>query len=211
MFKAQIGQDLGASPKVERFWVAAIATTMVGAYLANSMGIITFPVDAMKDFMYSEFHRMKDAMKEDPSDLTKEAALMNTIGAFLNEKQPRNMVILDRTWAAATRPPKGYATILNERANDNWGKLEVQISGDPLSMKISDIALGEWCTKGKRPKNVLVDQMRRVMGAKLSSGMIGSGSRKGTARENVWVINAAPGTEIEKYLEFTVNHKFLPP
>jgi hypothetical protein len=211
LYKAQIAQELSASPKVERFWVAAIATTLVGAHLANTLGIIAFPMDEMKKFMFSEFHRMKDAMAEDPSDLTKESALMNTIGAFLNEKQPRNMVILDRTWPHATRPPKGYATILNERPNDNWGKLEVQISGDPLSMKISDIALGEWCAKGKRPKNVLVDQMRQVLGAKLSSAMIGSGSRKGTARENVWVINAAPGTAIADYLEFTINHKFLPP
>jgi hypothetical protein len=45
----------------------------------------------------------------------------------------------------------------------------------------------------------------------LTTGMIGSGSRKGTAKENVWVINAAPGTDIADYLEFTVNHKFLPP
>jgi hypothetical protein len=211
LYKAQIAQELSASPKVERFWVAAIATTLVGAHLANTLGIIAFPMGEMKKFMFSEFHRMKNAMAEDPSDLTKESALMNTIGAFLNEKQPRNMVILDRTWAQATRPPRGYATILNEKPDQNWGKLEVQISGDPLSMKISDIALSEWCVKGKRPKNVLVDQMRHVMGAKLSSAMIGSGSRKGTARENVWVINAAPGTAIADYLEFTVNHKFLPP
>jgi hypothetical protein len=161
--------------------------------------------------MFSEFRRMKQAMDEDPSDLTKKTALMTTIGAFLNEKQPRNMVILDRTWAQATRPPKGYATILNEKNDTAWGKLEVQISGDPLSMKISDIALGEWCTKSKRPKNVLIDQMRRVLGARLTTGMIGSGSRKGTAKENVWLINAAPGTDIADYLEFTVNHKFLPP
>jgi hypothetical protein len=78
-------------------------------------------------------------------------------------------------------------------------------------MKISDIALSEWCSKVKRQKSVLVDQMRRVMGARLTTGMIGSGSRKGTAKENVWVINAAPGTDIADYLEFTVNHKFLPP
>jgi hypothetical protein len=211
VLKAQFAQQLGASPKVERFWVAAIATTILGACLANELGVVTFPMNEMRDFMFAEFHRMKRDMAEDPSDLTKQTALMTTVGAFLNEKQPRNMVILDRTWAQATRPPKGYATILNEKNDSAWGKLEVQISGDPLSMKISDIALSEWCSKVKRQKSVLVDQMRRVMGAKLSTGMIGSGSRKGTAKENVWVINAAPGTDIADYLEFTVNHKFLPP
>jgi hypothetical protein len=209
-FKTQFGQELGASPKVERFWVAAIATTILGAYLANSLGFVTFPVDEMKTFMFSEFQRMKDAMKEDPSDLTKETALMNTIGAFLNEKQSRNMVILDRTWNQPLRPPKGYANILNEKPDQNWGKLEAQVSGDPLTLRIADIALTEWCSKGKRPKNVLVDQMRSVMGAKMTSGIIGSGSRKGGAKENIWLISAAPGTAIASYLEYTINHKFLP-
>jgi hypothetical protein len=136
---------------------------------------------------------------------------MNTIGAFLNEKQPKNLIKLDKTWTQPTRPPRGYATILNEKNDSAWGKLEAQISGDPLMLKISDVALGEWCAKGKRPKNVLVDQMRRVMGAKLSSGIIGSGSRLGGAKENIWIINAAPGTEIEKYLEYAIHNKFLPP
>jgi hypothetical protein len=209
-FKMDIAQELRASPKVERFWVAAIATTMLGAYLANALGVVTFPVDDMKKFMFSEFHRMKDAMAEDPSDLTKERALMNTIGAFLNEKQPRNMVILDKTWSQPLRPPKGYANILNEKPDQNWGKLEAQVSGDPLTLRIADIALTEWCAKGKRPKNVLVDQMRSVMGAKMTSGIIGSGSRKGGAKENIWLINAKPGTEIASYLEYTINYKFLP-
>jgi hypothetical protein len=209
-FKTQFGQQLGASPKVERFWVDAIATTILGACLANSLGIVAFPVNEMKDFMFSEFKRMQSEMAEDPSDLTKETALMTTIGAFLNEKQPRNMVLLDKTWVQAARPPKGFATILNERANDNWGKLEVQISGDPLMLKFSDVALSEWCAKGKRPKNVLVDQMKRTMGARMTTGMIGAGSRKAGAKENVWIINASPGTAIADYLEYTVNHKFLP-
>jgi hypothetical protein len=211
VLKAQFGQQLGASPKVERFWVAAIATTILAGSLANSLGVVTFPLNEMRNFMFSEFHRMKQEMAEDPSDLTKESALMNTIGAFLNEKHPRNLIKLDKTWTAAARPPKGYANILNDKPDNSWGKLEVQISGDPLMLKISDMALGEWCTKGKRPKNVLVDQMKRVMGAKLSTGMLGSGSRLGGAKENVWVINAAPGTEIEKYLEYAIHHKFLPP
>jgi hypothetical protein len=210
-YKARVGQELGASPKVERFWVAAIATTLFSAYLANTLGVVTFPINEMRDFMFSEFHRMKDAMAEDPSDLTKETALMNTIGAFLNEKQPRNLIKLDKTWTQPTRPPKGYAAILNEKNDSGWGKLEAQISGDPLMLKISDIALGEWCTKGKRPKNILVDQMRRVMGARLASGIIGSGSRLAGAKENIWIINAAPGTAIAGYLEYAIQHKFLPP
>jgi hypothetical protein len=206
---AQFAQQLGAAPKVERFWVAAIATTLLGAHLANTLGVVNFPLDEMTKFMFSEFHRMKREMAEDPSDLSKENALMATIGAFINEKHPRNLVKLDRTWTAATRPPKGYANILNEQ--NNWGKLEVQISGDPLMLKISDLALSEWCLKTKYPKNTLASNMKTILGAKMTTGMLGSGSRLAGAKENIWVISAAPGTAIADYLEFAIQNKFLPP
>ena len=53
--------------------------------------------------------------------------------------------------------------------------------------------------------------MKHTLGAKMTTGMIGSGSRKAGAKENLWLINAAPGTTIGEYLEYTVNHRFLPP
>jgi hypothetical protein len=193
---------------VERYWIAAIATTIMGACLANSMGVITFPVNAMKDFMFREFNRMRSEMAEDPSDYSKEVSLLSTIGAFLNDKQPRNMVKLDKTWTNPTRPPKGYATIQNEQ--NNWGKLEVQVSGLPTTLRISDAALSEWCEKNKHPKNMLVAQMKSKLGAKMSSGMIGSGCRLGGAKENIWVI-LATGTIIEEYLEYGIHNRFLPP
>ena len=207
-YKAHFGQLLGANPKVERFWVGAIATTILGASIANSLGVINFPLNEMQQFMCAEFDRMRKEMAEDPSDYTKDNSLRMTIGTFLNEKQPRNMIKLDRTWTNATRPPKGYANILNEQ--NNWGKLEVQVSGEPLMLRISDVALSEWCLKTKRPKNILVSQMKQKLGAKMSTGMIGSGSRLAGARENVWVISAK-GTIIEEDLEYGIHNKFLPP
>jgi hypothetical protein len=72
------------------------------------------------------------------------------------------------------------------------------------------VALSEWCLKTKRPKNNLVSQMKSKLGAKLSTGMIGSGSYLAGARENVWVISAK-GTIIEDDLEYGIHNKFLPP
>jgi hypothetical protein len=208
--QSNFAQTLGADPKVERFWISAIATTMLGANIANSLGFVNFPLVEMGQFMFSEFHRMKQEMKEDPSDLTNETALLNTLSVFLNEKQPRNMIYLNKTWTLPSKPPKGYATILNDRNDTGWGKLDVQISGEPLMLRISDAALSEWCTKTKRPKNILLSQMKKKVGARMSTGMIGSGSRKAGAKENVWVINAV-GTILESYLEYAIEHKFLPP
>jgi hypothetical protein len=207
----KIARELGADPKVERYWIDAIATVMLGAHLANKLGLCEFPLVAMQKFMYGEFTRMKDEMLNDPNDFGADIALTNALGAFLNEKQPRNLIILDKTWGKVGPPPKDYAKVLNgNRLDTAWGTLEVQISGDPLTIRISDSALVQWCKRTNRPKANLTTAMRKKLNARTGKLTIGSGSKMGGAAENVWIIEAA-GTILEPMLEYTINHKFLPP
>ena len=206
----KVRQDLGADPKVHRFWVAAISTTILGALLANSLGVTKFPVEAIRQFMYGEFRRMKAEMDADPSNFAEDTALITTIGAFLNEKFPKNLVLLDKTWTSRTRPPKDYAKILNDKNDSAWGPIQVQVSGDPLNIRISDTALGEWCARTKRPKAAFTNALVTKVGARRSVQTIGSGSRKGGAAENVWVINAK-NTILEDMLDYAITYKFLPP
>ena len=209
-YQSKLSQYIGADPQVERFWVAAMATTLLGAYLANKLKLCSFPIDAMKTYMVNEFLRMKAAMLENPSDLGTDIALINAIGAFLNEKWPRNLILLDKTWTSRTRPPKEYAKILNEKADTGWGPLEVQVSGDPLVLRIADMALGQWCMKTKYSKSSLVEELRKKAGARMTTAVLGSGSHRAVAGQNVWAINAK-GTIFEEMLEMAVHRKLLPP
>ena len=72
---------------------------------------------------------------------------------------------LDKTWTSRTRPPKEYAKILNEKADTGWGPLEVQVSGDPLVLRIADMALGQWCMKTKYSKSSLGGAAQEGRGA----------------------------------------------
>ena len=209
-YQITLAKELNADPQVHRFWLAAISTTMLGAWVANHLGLCTFPLDEMRAYMISEYQRMKEEMILNPSDLGSDSALINVVGAFLNEKFPRNLIILDKTWTAKTRPPKDYARILNDKMDAQWGAIEVQVSGDPLVLRIADTALGQWCGRMKVPKTSLVEQLKKKVNARLSSAVLGSGSNRGGATQNVWVINAT-GTIFEQMLEYTINHKFLPP
>ena len=209
-FQSQLAQELNADPQVERFWIAAISTTLFGAYLANTLGVCSFPINEMKDFMVSEYHRMKREIAENPNDISTDIALINAMGTFLNEKLPRNLIILDKTWTSRTRPTKDYAKVLNEKTDTAWGPIEVQVSGDPLMLKISDMALGQWCGRTKIPKGALVDQLKKKCGARMSGATLGSGSHRAGAPQNVIIINAV-GTVLEPMLEYAVHYKLLPP
>ena len=210
LFQSRLAKELNADPQVERFWLGAISTMLFGAYLANSLKLCSFPIDEMKEYLLSEYRRMKQDMAENPNDLGSDIALLDKIGAFLNEKAPRNLIILDRTWTLRTKPSKDYAKVLNEKTDSAWGPIEVQISGDPLTLRISDTALGQWCAKTKTPKGALVDQLKKKCNARMSGGTLGSGSHRSGASQNILVINAV-GTILEDKLEYGIHHKFLPP
>ena len=206
----KIARELGADPKVERYWIDAIATVMLGAHLANKLGLCEFPLAAMQRFMYEEYARMKQEMLDDPSDFGSDRALVSTLGAFLNEKLPRNMVILNRTLPAG-RPSKDQVKILNDAPNKQWSTLEVQLSGAPLQLRISDNALTQWCKRTSRPKPNLVGAMKKKLGAKMLNVVIGSGSHLAGAKENSWMIEAT-GSILEEALEYTIAHgRFEPP
>jgi hypothetical protein len=208
--QVKLAQFLGADPKVERFWVTAMATTLLGAMYANAQGYAKFPLKEMREFMFKQYNRMRQEMQDDPSDYSQDAAFLNTLGMFLNDKFPRNLILLDKTWTLPTRPLKGYAKILNTKPDGMWGTLEVQVSGDPLVLRISDKALTEWCKSKGRPKQGLVQQLKDKLSAKMKFGVIGSGSARGGAAENTWFIDAK-GTIIEQTLEYAINNQFLPP
>jgi hypothetical protein len=206
----QCAEELGADPKIERYWIDAIATILLGAHLANKLGFCKFPIDVMKAYMYDEFRRMKQEMADDPSDFGTDTALVSTLGAFLNEKLPRNTVILNKTQMGAGKPSKDIKIINFKPPNFSWGTLEVQLSGSPLILRITDSALTSWCKRTGRPKSNLQAAMKKRLSAKMLNVVIGAGTEMAGAKENSWVIEAT-GTVLEETLEYIIAHgKFEP-
>ena len=65
LYQSKLAREIGADPQVHRFWIAAIATTMMGAYLANSLKLCTFPLNEMKDYLMSQYlpHEGRDGVE----------------------------------------------------------------------------------------------------------------------------------------------------
>jgi hypothetical protein len=205
----RVSQDLGADPKIQRYWIDAISTVLLGAMIANLLGLGMFPVEAMKTYMYWEFRRMAQEMAENPNDYGTDIALVSTLGAFLNEKLPRNTIVLSRTQIGPGKPSNDIK-IINDAMNKQWGALEVQLSGSPLLLRITDSSLSAWCKRTGRPKSNLCAAMKKRLNAKMLNVVIGAGTKMAGAKENSWVIEAT-GTVLEDTLEYIIAHgKFEP-
>jgi hypothetical protein len=197
--------------QAERYWIVAIATTIVGASIANALDIAAFPIREMWNFMTAHYFKMQKILLVTSTDFSRIQSLISALGTFLAEKHPRNMLILDRTWMKSYRPPENFAKILNDRQEGGWGKREVQISGDPLHIRISDEAISAWCKQTNRPKSAFIHGLKHLFGARFARVTIGSGCRLGGAGENCWLIDVGAGHPLEPLLEYTIHNRMLPP
>jgi hypothetical protein len=205
-FQVKLEQELSAQ-SAERCQIAAMSTTLFGASLANQLGLATFDILLMKKFMTKEFSRMQNDQKFSDGDYTNSDAVYNELSVFLNECT-QNTIITDRAWSAVGKPPPGFARIIRH----NQQELGIQISGDPLTIRIRKSFFREWCIKHKRHKTLLLNAIIRITGATdpKSKLRLASGTGLATTSEYIIIIPVT-GTPLEHLSEYTTQFKDLKP
>ena len=203
-FQAKIEKDLSAQSS-ERCWVAAMSTTLFGAALAKSLGLAPFDIPVMREFMTKEFFRMRSEQSNSSSDYTNPDVIYHELNTLVNEKN-RHLIITDRAWGKPGRPVKNYAKVLNDRVL--WDEIGIQISGDPLTLRIKDTFLGKWCKEHKKPKAALVEAIKRVTKADRRMSCLASGTGRAQHDEWTWVI-LMTGTPLEDMGEYAVQRGLL--
>jgi hypothetical protein len=205
-FQAKLEKGLNAQNS-ERCWIAAISTTIFGAWLAEGLGLAPFDLPRMKTFMEEEFHRMRNEQRGSISDYTNADAIYAELAYLFNEKN-RHIIITDRIWSQAGRPTKNYAKVLNDRAQ--WtDEIGMQISGDPYTLRIRDSFLGKWCREHKKPKPALTTAFQELIGAKKHRARIASGTHRAQQDEWLWIIPMTH-TPLENMCEYAIQHGLLP-
>jgi hypothetical protein len=204
-FQAKLEKALKAQSS-ERCWIAAISTTIFGAWLAESLGLAPFDLPRMKQFMEEEFHRMRNEQRGSVSDYTNSDAVYAELAFLFNEK-PRHIIITDRIWSKQGRPTKNYAKVLNDRAQ--WtDEIGMQISGDPLTLRVRDTFLGKWCKEHKKPRAALAAALQEFTQAKRHRARLASGTHRAQQDEWLWVIPMT-GTPLENMCEYAIQHGLL--
>lgn len=205
-FQIKLAGDLFAQ-QAERFWIAAMSTTLLGASLASALGLASFDIKLMKQFMIREFQRMRNDQRLSIGDYTNVSAVYNELSVFMAENW-KNVVITDKAWTAPGRPPKGYAKVL--KAPLETMEVGAQIYGDPHTIQIREAFLSKWCISTKRQKHALVEALKKVTGATQKVGRLGSGAQIAKQDERIIVIPVT-GTPLETMCEYAIQYKDLKP
>lgn len=205
-FQTKLEQKLSAR-SAERCWIAAMSTTLFGAQLANTLGLAPFDVPLMREFMFREFDRMRTDRWLSDGDYTNPDSVYQELNTFMNESG-RNTIVTDRTWTTQGKPPPDYARVISHQQIGQ--EIGVQISGDPLTIRIRESFFGKWCKDRNRHKSSLLTAIIKITGAHRNKSRLASGTRMATNSDYIIAIPVT-GTPLEDQCEYAIQYKDLKP
>lgn len=192
-FQIKLAGDLFAE-QAERFWIAAMSTTLLGATVAKALGLAPFDIPLMRQFLIKEFQRMRNDQRFSIGDYTNSDAVYNELGIFLEESR-RFIIHTDKAWTTTGRPPPLYAKIFHDQ--QQYGEIGIRISDTPQLLQIRDAFLGKWCQQTNRSKHALIEALKKLIpSTTIKIGRLTSGTRLLGHQERIIVIPTI-GTPLE--------------
>ena len=194
-------EDKLGAKQSHRFWLAAVATTLVGAKMALMLDLAPFDIGSMYRFLTKEYERMAGVAAVSTEDYSNPHAVHETLAAVMSAKAARNTIITDNVPQGTGRPSKGASKILNDKGN--FDEIDVRVSLSPYEIRIRDEALSKWCEQSNRPKSAFTQGLIKFHGARLNSLIIASGTRLGGQAAKTWVVPVT-GTQLQNLTEWDI-------
>ena len=160
-------------PAEERYWVATIAVLVVGAGLANQLGLTAIDERGLLGFLREQWKLMKTSSATSESDLRNASNLASVLARFLRDMRSHHTIYTDRIWASKGRPKNGDIAVI--RSPDELWQVKVQIGKGDRRMRVATADLSNWFKREKIPTQAFFHgfaerfKMKSVM-AGLASG-----------------------------------------
>jgi hypothetical protein len=197
--KLQINQE-------ERYWIAAMATTMAGAYLAKKLNLAPFDLASIEAFLIEQFKKMRVGKTTSSVDYSIASTVVHELSQFLGPLRGRQTVVTDILWMQPGRPPKGVVRVLNDSPVLQHDYIRVQIAKLPqLILRFADAELADYCYKKGIPKATLTEAMKTKLSGKLGAARIASGTNYANLTEMCWTFGVT-GTPLEHEVEWATQY-----
>ena len=177
-------QATGATSE-ERFWIAGMACSFVGATLANRLGLTQFDLPVLKAFLLDALNKMRGDRAKQPVDLRNPDNVAEVLGNFLNDARARHTLITNRMTAAPGRPVGNSVLSDRQRLESIW----VQIARDEGKMRIHRQSFDDWIVQKRLSLTAVKEGIERVFGAVTTKKSMGVGTDLRTPQLNVWDID----------------------
>jgi hypothetical protein len=173
-----------ASKGDERFWMAGMAVTLLGAQMANSINLTRFDIGRMVDFMGRTLTRLREVRGNSDLDISKTDNIIGTLSQYINSH--RRAVIVTDTWSVPAGRRRLGALAVAVRNYDevrNAPQIAIHLSEAENAVRISVRHFLDWCKDRKLPGPAVLASIQRSLNPKFDRHRIGVGTDVSTSKE----------------------------
>jgi hypothetical protein len=182
----------------ERFWVALIATTLLGARYANALGYTNIDEVGLKTFMYATLKELRAERHRQPVDMKNVVNVVNTLARFLNESRARHTLVTDIIWKQRGKPPQNAVNIKGD--SSRLDTIHVHIGALDRTLRIGQSYLSDWLALNNYPRHVFHRALVTELNAVALSGRLGAGTSYANATEYLFEIDLT-GSPLINFLD----------
>jgi hypothetical protein len=194
-----LGREVGAISD-ERYWLALIAVICVGAHYANTIGLTSFDLDALRAFLLGVLKGMRNERERQTVDMDKEINVTSILSQFLKAMRGRSTLITNRILVSSGRPKLGAIQILRGTAQ-TVQDVQVQYGVEDKILRFSSVRLSEWLKDKGWSRHLFTQALEKELGCRAVRGRLGGGTNHASLmNEHLLEIQIA-GTALEKELE----------
>jgi len=177
---SNIGKEVGMHAD-ERFWVALIGVTLLGARYANALGYTSIDEAALKTFMYQTLKDMRSQRASQPVDMRNVSNVVNTLARFLNENRARHTLVTNVIHRLRGKPAAGTVSVIGDASR--LDSIHVHVGASDHVLRIGQAYLYDWLQQNNYPRHVFLKALQSELGAVLTQGRLGAGTSYANATE----------------------------
>lgn len=180
----------------ERYWLAVIAVTCMGARYANELGFTEFDEDELRLFMLNELQTMRQMRSQQPVDMSKDANVSAVLAQMLNQWRATNTLKTNRIHIGRGKPAHGSIQVLNTDIS-RLSQINVHVGMDDKIVRISSYKMTEWLVEHGYSRHTFMGALKKQFpNTKDVNGRLGSGTTYAGATEYLVEIDLAGSPDI---------------
>jgi len=191
--------------QAERNWLNVMVVLMVGAAIANTLGLTEIDIPALKAKLAEEIEAMRATLVETPLKFSEREEIVATFAQYLRENA-RKMIVTNTMWARPGKPPPGSVVVVHPMTNLPLDGIIGQYAEDTNTLRLAKKPLDMWLLHKKIPLNTFIKLLKLYFTVQhKNKGALGAGCPGiGSLQETVLDFDCSGSDELGGFISTAI-------
>jgi hypothetical protein len=164
--------------EAERYWIATMAVISLGAKYAKELGLVQFDLTTLDAFLGATLLRLRSLVRDERVDMNDKVNVTEVLALYLSAMRARHTIRTDRIYAGKGKPMRGSVKTLSDITR--LDELIVHVGEGDKMLRFRSEHFSEWLRTKGYSRKIILDAMKRELGAREVNGVLGGGTDAAT-------------------------------